>query len=82
MELTTLDYRIDGAIARVTLNRPHELNTMNKAFWTELIDVFAAIDAEPAVRAVIVASTGKHFTAGLDLGMAASGLGRFAAHQP
>jgi len=74
MELTTLDYRIDGAIARVTLNRPHELNTMNKAFWTELIDVFNSIDAEPSVRAVIIASTGKHFTAGLDLGMAASGL--------
>ena len=76
MELTTIDYRVDGAIARVTLNRPAELNTMNRAFWTELIDVVAAIDAEPAVRAVIIASTGRHFTAGLDLGMAASGLGQ------
>ncbi len=75
MELTTLDYRVDGAIARVTLNRPAELNTMNKAFWTELIDVFAAIDSDSSVRAVIIASTGKHFTAGLDLNMAASSLG-------
>ena len=75
MELTTLDYVVDGAIARVTMNRPHELNTMNKAFWTEIIAVFEAIDANPAVRAVIIASSGKHFTAGLDLGMAASGLG-------
>ena len=72
MELTTFDYRIDGAIARVTMNRPQELNTMNKAFWTEIIEVFAAIDADPAVRVVVLASTGKHFTAGLDLGMAAS----------
>ena len=75
MELTTLDYSVDGAIARVTLNRPHELNTMNKAFWTELITVFEAIDADPAIRAVVIASTGKHFTAGLDLGMAAASLG-------
>lgn len=75
MELTTLDYRVEGAVARVTMNRPTELNTMNKAFWTELIEVFAAIDADPAIRAVIVASTGKHFTAGLDLGFAAEGLG-------
>jgi enoyl-CoA hydratase len=75
MELTTLDYRIDGAIARVTMNRPAELNTMNKAFWTELIDVFADIDSNPAVRAVIIASTGKHFTAGLDLGWAGQTLG-------
>ena len=72
MELTTFDYRVDGAVARVTMNRPQELNTMNKAFWTEIIDVFAAIEADPSVRAVVLASTGKHFTAGLDLGMAAS----------
>jgi enoyl-CoA hydratase len=72
MELTTLDYQVDGAIARVTMNRPAELNTMNKAFWTELITVFDAIDADPAIRAVIIASTGRHFTAGLDLNMAAS----------
>ncbi len=75
MELTTLDYRVDGPIARVTMNRPTELNTMNKAFWTELIEVFAAIDADPAIRCVIVASTGKHFTAGLDLGFAAAAQG-------
>jgi len=70
MELTTLDYVVDGAIARVTMNRPAELNTMNKAFWVELIEVFKAIDADTSVRAVIIASTGKHFTAGLDLGWA------------
>jgi enoyl-CoA hydratase len=34
--------------------------------------VFNAIEADPSVRAVVLASTGKHFTAGLDLGMAAS----------
>lgn len=70
MELTTFDYRVEGAIARVTMNRPAELNTMNRAFWHEIIEVFQAIDADPAVRAVVLASTGKHFTAGLDLGMA------------
>ncbi len=75
MELTTIDYRVDGAIARVTMNRPEALNTMNKAFWTELITVFEAIDVDPAIRAVIIASTGRHFTAGLDLGFAAASQG-------
>jgi enoyl-CoA hydratase len=70
MELTTFDYRVEGAVARVTLNRPTELNTMNRAFWREIIEVFEAIDADPSVRAVVLDSTGKHFTAGLDLGMA------------
>ncbi len=82
MELTTLDYRVEDAIARVTMNRPAELNTMNRAFWSELIEVFAAIDADPSVRAVVIASTGKHFTAGLDLGMAAGSLGSGDALDP
>lgn len=72
MDLATLDYRVEGPIAEVTMCRPAELNTMNKAFWTELVTVFKAIDANPAIRAVVVASSGKHFTAGLDLGWAAA----------
>lgn len=70
MELKTLDYRVDDGIARVTLNRPAELNTMNKDFWPEMVEVFRAIDADMEVRCVIIASTGKHFTAGLDLNWA------------
>ena len=75
MELTTMTLGVADAVATVTLNRPQALNTMNKAFWTELIEVFVAIDGDPSVRAVVIASTGKHFTAGLDLGMAANDLG-------
>lgn len=75
MELTTMTLAVADAVATVTLSRPEALNTMNKAFWTELIEVFEAIDADTSVRAVVIASTGRHFTAGLDLGMAASDLG-------
>lgn len=70
MELTTLDYAVADGIARVTLNRPAELNTMNKAFWTEMVEVFHAIEHDMSVRVVIIASTGRHFTAGLDLNWA------------
>ena len=75
MELTTMTLEVAEAVATVTLSRPQALNTMNRAFWIELIEVFESIDADPTVRAVVIASTGKHFTAGLDLGMAASDLG-------
>lgn len=67
MELKTLDYRVDDGIARITLNRPDELNTMNGDFWPEMVRVFDAIAHDMAVRCVIIASTGRHFTAGLDL---------------
>lgn len=75
MELETLSLAVEDGIARVTLIRGAELNTMNRAFWSELITVFDAIDADSSVRAVVIASTGKHFSAGLDLKMAAGSLG-------
>ncbi len=75
MELTTMGLAVTDGIARVTLNRPQALNTMNKEFWVELIEVFAAIDADTSVRAVLIASTGKHFTAGLDLNWAGTATG-------
>jgi enoyl-CoA hydratase len=71
MELETLRLEVADHVARVTLNRPQALNTMNAAFWREMIEVFDAIDADGSVRAVVLASTGKHFTAGLDLKWAA-----------
>jgi len=79
MELTTLEYRVNGPVAEVTLCRPAELNTMTKEFWNEMVTVFQAIDVDPTIRAVIIASTGRHFTAGLDLGWAATLIGNSGA---
>jgi enoyl-CoA hydratase len=73
MELETLSLDVTDGIARVTLTRGSELNTMNEAFWREMREVFARIEADPAARAVLLASTGRHFTAGLDLKWAAAG---------
>ncbi len=74
MELETLTLEVAAGVATVTLSRGDKLNTMNAAFWTDVPKAFAAIDADPSVRAVVIASTGKHFTAGLDLGWAGSTL--------
>lgn len=76
MELTTMDFAVESGIARVTLSRPAALNTMNKEFWVEMIEVFKAIDADASVRCVLIASTGKHFTAGLDLNWAGATAGK------
>ena len=74
MELQTLTLVVNDGIATVTLNRPHELNTMNKAFWDDVPAAFTAIDNDASVRAVVIVSTGKHFTAGLDLKWAGTSL--------
>ena len=64
---TTFDYALTGGIAHIRLNRPDALNTLVMDFWQEMVDVFATIAAEPKVRVVVISSTGRHFTAGLDL---------------
>jgi enoyl-CoA hydratase len=72
MVYTTLTLTIADHVAHVQLCRPEQLNTMNAAFWPEMVQVFAEIDSDADVRAVVISSTGRHFTAGLDLAMAAS----------
>jgi enoyl-CoA hydratase len=74
MELETLSLRVGNGIARVGMTRGDALNTMTEPFWREMVDVFDAIVADPSVRVVVISSTGRHFTAGLDLKWAATQL--------
>jgi enoyl-CoA hydratase/carnithine racemase len=68
VRLNTLDVQIEGAIVRVTLNRPEKRNAISGEMRTELVTAFAAFDAEPAVRVVIVTGAGTQaFSAGGDL---------------
>lgn len=69
MSYKTLTVTTDGHIARITLDRPDRLNAMNADFWNELPAAVRALDASGDIRAIVVDANGKHFTAGLDLGM-------------
>ncbi len=71
MSYTTFTLSVADHVAHLQLCRPAQLNAMNAAFWTEMVAGFAEIDANPEIRAVVISSLGKHFTAGLDLAMAA-----------
>lgn len=67
MNYTSLEVSLDGSIAHVRLCRPAELNTMTRAFWAELPHALQSLDAAGTARVVVLSSTGKHFTAGMDL---------------
>lgn len=54
-------------VAHLVLNRPDALNTMNPAFWRELDAVLARLHDEGTARALVISSTGKHFSAGMAL---------------
>ena len=69
MDYRALTVSIENKIAHIVLNRPDELNTMNVDFWRELPHAVTAIDEQASARVIIISSTGKHFTAGMDLGV-------------
>jgi len=54
-------------VAQVTLIGPGKGNAMGPAFWSELPDVFAALDADRDVRAIVLTGSGRNFSYGLDL---------------
>lgn len=51
----------------ITLNRPDQLNTFDSAMAAELHDALRALDAEPAVRVILLKGSGKAFCAGIDV---------------
>ncbi|WP_319452586.1 MULTISPECIES: crotonase/enoyl-CoA hydratase family protein [unclassified Mycobacterium] len=76
-ESLTVD--VDGHVAQVTLVGPGKGNAMGPAFWAELPDVFAALDADPDVRAIVLTGSGRHFSYGLDIAAMGDTLGPILA---
>jgi enoyl-CoA hydratase len=61
------DVEISDHIAHVVLKRGDELNTMTPAFWSELPEIVNGISDAGSARVIVLSSTGRHFTAGMDL---------------
>ncbi len=64
---TTLAVVADGARGSITLNRPDKLNPLGTATLQELVAAARWFDARPAVKVVVVAGSGRAFSAGADL---------------
>jgi enoyl-CoA hydratase len=75
MGYTCFDVTMDAKVAHVQLSRPEALNSMTREFWMELPEIVRSIDDEGRARAIVISSTGKHFCAGMDLGVFAGGAG-------
>ena len=57
----------DNGVARITLDRPEVHNAFNEELIAALSAEFAALSARDDVRVVVLASSGKSFSAGADL---------------
>jgi 2-(1,2-epoxy-1,2-dihydrophenyl)acetyl-CoA isomerase len=64
MAYETIDFKADGPIARITLNRPDRLNSFTAKMHEELRDALANLGA---VRVVVLTGAGRGFCAGQDL---------------
>ena len=68
MSYDTLEIAREDGVITLTLSRPDRLNALNVKMLEELLRVLDEIDADDAVRAVIVTGAGRAFCAGADLG--------------
>jgi enoyl-CoA hydratase len=56
--------QIDGARATIRLNRPKHLNRLQPDDLGTLLELFDRIEADAAVRVVVLTGTGRAFSAG------------------
>jgi methylglutaconyl-CoA hydratase len=58
---------IDAGVGIITLNRPERHNAFDDAMIGELSEAIGQMATDPAVRVLVISSTGKSFCAGADL---------------
>ncbi|MBI5318085.1 enoyl-CoA hydratase-related protein [Bradyrhizobium sp.] len=58
---------IDGAIATITLNRPEAFNSVNLAIAQKLEQLGAEVEANDAIKVLVIQGEGRAFSAGGDL---------------
>jgi enoyl-CoA hydratase len=58
---------VNNHVAHLVLNKPEAMNTMHPTFWRELDEVLTHLHRDGSARALVISSTGKHFSAGMAL---------------
>lgn len=70
---------IENNVAHIVLNRPEAFNAMPRPFWNELPIIVNDINDNAKARVIVISSTGKHFTAGMDISVFTDGAGLSAS---
>ncbi len=74
-ESTCFKVSIENNVAHIVLNRPEAFNAMPRPFWNELPAIVNDINDNAKARVIVISSTGKHFTAGMDISVFTDGEG-------
>jgi enoyl-CoA hydratase len=78
--MSTLDYEVDGRIARITLDRPERANAITLETPRELADCVERANLDRSVHVIALAGAGKGFCGGYDLTEFAEG--EIPGHDP
>ena len=63
----TVRVAVDGHLGTITLDRPEAMNTFSTDLATDLDDALTELEADDAVRAILVEGAGDAFSAGIDV---------------
>jgi enoyl-CoA hydratase/carnithine racemase len=72
-QLKTMDWTIEGKVARIVFKRPEFLNAMNNQATIDINTIADAISKEGGVRVVVITGAGRSFCTGIDLKELSSG---------
>ena len=67
MGFTTLELTVNHHIAHLRFIRAQSYNSLNRSFWNEFPQALDIVRASDDVRVLVISSSGKHFSAGMDL---------------
>lgn len=67
MNYELIRYEVADGIATITLNRPEKMNALTSQMRMELVDAFDKVDADDAVKVVVMTGEGRAYCAGADI---------------
>jgi len=67
MDFKTIRYSLNGAVAMLALARPERLNALNATVHAEIRDALSEVEANPAIRCLVITGEGRAFCSGQDL---------------
>jgi len=66
-----LEITREGHVATLWLNRPEKQNAMSEDMWSDIPSAVADLNADDAVRVIVLGARGPSFTVGIDMNMLA-----------
>jgi len=74
MSHSCFEVELEENVAHLRMCRPEALNSLCREFWSELPEIVRELDDAGRARVLVLSSTGRHFTAGLDFDLLSSEL--------